>query len=79
MFHDACVGFQCYELWEAPVQVFQDISFEKNKTIFSKPMLSDKTTLPLEEGKSDKISWYPEDEPAWSIYGLINETEQKIH
>ena len=61
-------------------EVFQDISFEKNQTIFSKPMLPliKPSSLPLEKVKSDKFSWHPEDEPAWFIiHGVINNTEQK--
>ena len=55
-----------YQLWE-------------NQTIFSKPMLPliKPPSPPLEKVKSDKFSWHPEDEPAWFIYGVINNTEQK--
>ena len=61
-------------------EVFQDISFEKNQTIFSKPMLPliKPPSPPLEKVKSNKFSWHPGDEPSWFIiYGVINNTEQK--
>ena len=39
-------------------EVFQDISFEKNQTIFPKPVLPliKPSSLPLEKVKSDKFS-----------------------
>ena len=61
-------------------EVFQDISFEKNQTIFSKPMLPliKPPSPPLEKVKGNKFSWHPEDEPSWFIiYGVINNTEKK--